>query len=213
LVKIIQLKNIEQKMSEKPTYSKGLAGVIAGETSISTVGKEGLGLSYRGYSITDLCNNSNFEEVSYLLINGELPSKKQLKDFYEEIHNFRIIPENLKKILELLPSNAQGMDVLRTCCSVLGSMEPEAKKFSDPKEKFSQWKVGIRLMSIFGPCLLYWYHFHQSGIKIETQTKKTDSIAMNFCRFDFFFEIKPKVSFTMTEKNQMKILFVQWMFH
>jgi len=169
-------------MTEKPTYSKGLAGIIAGETSISTVGKEGLGLSYRGYSVSDLSKDSGFEEVSYLLIYGKLPTKEELKSYFELFHQHRKLPKELKQMLELLPKSSIGMDVLRTTCSFLGSLEPESKNFSDPKEINSQWNVANRLIGIFGPALLYWHHFHNSGVRIETQTKKTDSIAMNFCR-------------------------------
>ena len=59
----------------------GLAGVIAGQTSISTVGKEGVGLTYRGYSINDLAANATFEEVAYLLIHEKMPTEAELGDY------------------------------------------------------------------------------------------------------------------------------------
>ena len=57
----------------------GLAGIVAGDSSISTVGVEGKGLSYRGYSIDDLADQSSFEEVVWLLLRGDLPTTKELK--------------------------------------------------------------------------------------------------------------------------------------
>ena len=63
------------------TYSRGMAGVIAGETSVATVGQEGRGLSYRGYSIFDLAEHATFEEVAWLLLKGELPSADELAGF------------------------------------------------------------------------------------------------------------------------------------
>ena len=56
----------------------GLAGVTAGETAIATVGKEGVGLTYRGYSIHDLAEHTTFEETAYLLIHGKLPTQTEL---------------------------------------------------------------------------------------------------------------------------------------
>src|SRR5215471_480962 len=109
-------------MSEKKT--SGLAGVVAGQTSISTVGKEGLGLTYRGYSIEDLAEKSTFEEVAYLLINGELPNRNELEDYRKRLVSLRGLPNDLKAILEKLPPQTNPMDVLRTGCSALGCLEP-----------------------------------------------------------------------------------------
>lgn len=163
-------------------FSKGLAGIIAGETAICTVGKEGLGLNYRGYSITDLAENSTFEEVAYLLIYGTLPNEKQLKEYINKLHDYRILPKELKSILELIPKTANPMDVMRTCCSVLGNIEPESEEPQKKENKFNQYEVGDRLIAVFGPCLLYWHHFHNSQQRIETQTKKGDTIAQNFLK-------------------------------
>ena len=95
----------------------GLAGIIAGETSISTVGKEGFGLSYRGYSIYELAEHASFEEVAYLLIRGKLPTQPQLKNYVKQLMSLRYLPDALKKILELIPADAHPIDVLRTGCA------------------------------------------------------------------------------------------------
>src|SRR5579864_1723517 len=102
----------------------GLAGIVVGDSAISTVGK-GLGLNYRGYSIHDLAEKASFEEVAFLLIYGELPSKQELNAYQEKLIQQRFIPDALKTVLENIPANAHPMDVLRTGISMLGTLEPE----------------------------------------------------------------------------------------
>jgi 2-methylcitrate synthase len=139
----------------------GLAGVTAGETAISSVGKEGMGLNYRGYSIYELAEHASFEEVAYLLIRGKLPTQQQLKQYEKTLFSLRTLPEQVKVVLELTPANAQPMDVLRTGCSVLGTLEQESSEYD-------QFRIADRLIASFPSMLLYWYHFHDSGKRIDT---------------------------------------------
>ncbi|KAF8820981.1 citrate synthase [Cardiosporidium cionae] len=111
--------------SSTPVFSEGLKGVIAGESAISTVGVAGAGLNYRGYSIHDLTENCIFEEVAYLLLFGHLPTAIELSDFHKKIVSFRELPPPLKAVLELIPRDANPMDVLRTGTSFLGTLYPE----------------------------------------------------------------------------------------
>src|SRR5438067_10982124 len=101
-----------------------LSGVVAGQTAICTVGKEGVGLTNRGYSIEDLAERASFEEVAWLVLNGELPTQAQLDDFRQSLVRLRGLPQTLEQALELVPADAHPMDVLRTGCSVLGALEP-----------------------------------------------------------------------------------------
>src|SRR5687767_5716276 len=94
--------------------SRGLQGLIVGETSISTVGKEGIGLTYRGYDIHDLATHSTFEEVAYLLVYGELPTLDQLQAYREKLIKLRSLPNELRLLLETIPGSAHPMEVLRT---------------------------------------------------------------------------------------------------
>src|SRR5207253_1274315 len=103
----------------------GLAGVVAGETAIATVGKEGKGLTYRGYSIHDLAEHASFEEVAYLLLYGPLPTQSELDAYRRRLQGLRGLPAALKTVLEQLPATAHPMDVMRTGCSALGCLEPE----------------------------------------------------------------------------------------
>src|SRR6185436_4545416 len=150
----------------------GLAGVVAGQTSISTVGKEGVGLTYRGYSIEDLAEKSTFEEVAYLLLYGALPNREQLETYKKRLIGLRGLPGKLKTVLEQLPGTTHPMDVLRTGCSALGCLEPEGPD----RDSFA---VANRLLAAFPSMLLYWHQFHKQDERIETAT--TDpSLAAHF---------------------------------
>src|SRR6266478_9472623 len=150
----------------------GLAGIVAGRTAIATVGKEGKGLTYRGYSIYDLSEHSTFEEVAYLLIYGQLPNANQLNEYKNTLRRLRGLPGPLKTVLEQIPRDIHPMDVMRTGCSMLGTLEPEG-------EGRDQIAVANRLTACFSSMLLYWHHFQQSGKRIETATDD-DSTAGHF---------------------------------
>lgn len=150
----------------------GLAGVTAGETHICTVGKEGAGLTYRGYDIYDLADNASFEEVAHLLLHGKLPTQAELDAYIDKIKANRGLPEALRTVLEMVPKSAHPMDVLRTGVSFLGNIEPEGD-FSN------QQNVADRLLACLPSMLLYWHRFHADGVRIDTETDD-DSISGHF---------------------------------
>lgn len=152
----------------------GLEGIIAGQTRLSTVGIDGIGLTYRGYAIEDLAAHAEFEEVAYLLMHGELPSQTELMQFKDRLAGQRTLPLSLKKVLEHLPAEAHPMDVLRTGCSVLGILEPEA-------DFAGQYQAAERLLACMPSVLVYWHHFNVNGRRIEVETEDR-SIAGHFLR-------------------------------
>ena len=152
--------------------SGGLEGVSAGRTAIATVGKEGKGLTYRGYSIYDLAEHSTFEEVAYLLIYGRLPNQSELSNYKKTLSGLRGLPAQLKTVLEQIPGSTHPMDVMRTGCSMLGTLEPEGAGRD-------QIAVANRLTGCFSSILLYWHHFTTNGKRIETETDD-DSSAGHF---------------------------------
>jgi len=152
--------------------SGGLEGVSAGRTAIATVGKEGKGLTYRGYSIYDLAEHSTFEEVAYLLIYGRLPNQSELSNYKKTLSGLRGLPAQLKTVLEQIPGSTHPMDVMRTGCSMLGTLEPEGAGQD-------QIAVANRLTGCFSSILLYWHHFTTNGKRIETETDD-DSSAGHF---------------------------------
>ncbi|HNV88065.1 MAG TPA: 2-methylcitrate synthase [Methylotenera sp.] len=163
--------------THEPKKKKGvaLAGVAAGSTAICTVGHTGNDLHYRGYDIIELAKYATFEEVAYLLIHGELPNKTQLTAYHARLKKLRGLPQALKEVLERIPANAHPMDVMRTGCSMLGTLEPEA---SDRNADVAK-DLGDRLIACFGSILLYWYHFNHNHKRIEVETDE-DSIAAHF---------------------------------
>ena len=152
----------------------GLAGVVAGKSAIATVGT-GAGLFYRGYNIYDLAAKCEFEEVAYLLLEGKLPNSAELTEFKAQLIKDRELPCEVKETLKLIPANAHPMDVMRTGCSILGTIEQE--RIDALKLEFKdQLKVGIRLLGIFPSMLLFWHHFHKNGVEMDTASTQ-DSIA------------------------------------
>ncbi|WP_312234201.1 citrate/2-methylcitrate synthase, partial [Stutzerimonas nitrititolerans] len=138
----------------------GLRGQVAGQTALCTVGKEGAGLTYRGYDVRDLAEHCCFEEVAYLLFHGELPNAEQLAAYQARLHQWRDLPDVLKEVLERAPSNAHPMDVIRTACSVMGMLEPE-QDFSQQQDRAD------RLVAMAPSVMAYWYRFSHGGQRIN----------------------------------------------
>jgi len=161
-------------MAEKKLSGAGLRGQSAGDTSLCTVGKSGSGLTYCGYDVSDLADNATFEEVAYLLFNGELPNVEQLAAYKAELFAMRDLPEALKAVLKLIPADAHPMDVMRTGCSFLGNLEPE-NDFSE------QNQAANRLLAAFPAIMVYWYKFSHDGVEIDC-TSDEESIGGHFLR-------------------------------
>jgi 2-methylcitrate synthase len=141
-----------------------LSGVVAGQTAVCTVGREGKGLHYRGYAIGDLASHGEYLETAFLLLQGKLPTESELESFRKRIIAQRRLPDSLKPMLEALPMRSHPMDVLRTGCSMLGCLEPEV----DPQNQ--QHAIAERLLAVFPSIVLYWYQFHKSGQRIDSQS-------------------------------------------
>src|SRR3954452_2697020 len=161
--------------SFKPKKSVALSGVPAGNTALCTVGRTGNDLHYRGYDILDFADEAEFEEVAYLLVHEKLPTRDELKKYKQKLQSLRGLPEPLKRALEQLPKSAHPMDVMRTGCSVLGTLEPEDEKHRAEGAR----NIADRLMACFGSMLLYWFHYVNSGKRIETVTDD-DSIGAHY---------------------------------
>ncbi|WNC70039.1 2-methylcitrate synthase [Thalassotalea nanhaiensis] len=161
-------------MSEKKIGGAGLRGQSAGETKLCTVGQSGSGLTYCGYDVADLAENSTFEEVAYLLFNGELPNQAQLDAYKAELHAMRDLPQALKEVLERIPADAHPMDVMRTGASFLGNVEPE-NDFSE------QRTAANRLLAAFPAIMTYWYRYSHDGVKIDCVTEE-ESLGGHFLR-------------------------------
>ncbi len=154
---------------QKTKKTGGLAGVTAGQTAICTVGKEGVGLTYRGYSIHDLAAGASYEEVAYLLLYGHLPTSRELREFTQRLIGLRGLPAEICATLRAIPATAHPMDVLRTGCSLLGCFEPETS-FDQ------QYHHAERMLGCFPSILNYWYRAANFGERISF-TSSQPSIA------------------------------------
>jgi 2-methylcitrate synthase len=150
----------------KPKKSVALSGVIAGNTALSTVGRTGNDLHYRGYDILDIAERCEFEEIAHLLVHEKLPNAAELAAYKVKLHEFRGIPASVKTALETLPASAHPMDVMRTAVSVLGCVAPE----KDDRNIAGARDIADRLMASLGSMLLYWHHFANHGRRIEVET-------------------------------------------
>jgi 2-methylcitrate synthase len=150
----------------KPKKSVALSGVTAGNTALCSVGRTGNDLHYRGYDILDFAETCAFEEIAHLLVHGTLPNAAELAGYQAKLRRLRGIPAAVRTVLEAIPAAAHPMDVMRTAVSALGCVLPEGHDHSTPGAR----DIIDRLIASLGSMLLYWYHFSQSGRRIEVET-------------------------------------------
>jgi 2-methylcitrate synthase len=158
---------------------KGLMGVTVDETSISKVMPEINSLTYRGYAAQDLCAKCKFEEIAYLILNGELPNKSQLKKFEKEEVKERNLSKNLINIIKQIPKKSHPMDVARTAVSFMGL---EDKETSD-NSPGANLRKSMRIFSKTPTALAAFYRLRK-GKKIIKPKKKL-SFAENFFHMCF----------------------------
>ena len=158
---------------------KGLLGIVVDETEVSKVMPEINSLTYRGYAAQDLCAKCKFEEVAYLILNGELPSEKQLKNFEKVERKERKLSKTLLESIKNFPKKSHPMDVARTAVSILGLEDKETK---DNSPKANMRKV----MRIFAktPVALAAFYRSRKGKKI-IPPKKNLSFSENFFHMCF----------------------------
>jgi len=159
----------------KPKKSVALSGVPAGNTALCSVGLTGNDLAYCGYDILQFAESAEFEEIAHLLIHGRLPTSAELVNYKRKLRSMRGLPTVVQEVLEAIPAAAHPMDVLRTGCSVLGTVLPE----KDDQAPADARDISDRLLASFGSMLLYWYHYSHNGKCINVETDD-DSIGAHF---------------------------------
>jgi 2-methylcitrate synthase len=158
-----------------PKKSVALSGVPAGNTALSSVGRTGNDLNYRGYDILEIATTCEFEEIAYLLIHGKLPNRAELAGYKTKLVALRGLPATVRAALEVLPAASHPMDVLRTGVSVLGCTLPEGEAHPAVAAR----DIADRLIASLGSMLTYWYHYSHSGSRIHVETED-DSIGGHF---------------------------------
>ncbi len=159
----------------KPKKSVALSGAVAGNTAICSLGRNGNDLRYRGYDIHELAKQAEFEEVAFLLLHGRLPTQEELAIYQTSLLLMREFPSCVKKILEQIPATTHPMDVMRTACSALGACQVDQDLHSANHAR----AVIDQLIASLGSMLLYWYHFSQTGQRIDLETEE-NSIGAHF---------------------------------
>ena len=133
-------------MSEStPTIYKGLVGVYADVSAVSKVMPETNSLTYRGYAVQDLCEETDFEQVAYLLWHGELPTAAQLAAFQAEERANRALSPAMLSVLRAIPKDAHPMDAIRTAVSFMGAEDPEAADVSDAAQRRKAMRLLAKL--------------------------------------------------------------------
>ena len=158
---------------------KGLMGVTVDVTAISKVMPEINSLTYRGYTAQDLCSQCQFEEIAYLILNGELPNKKQYKQFLKNEISERELSKNLINIIKQMPKKSHPMDVARTAVSFMG-LEDKETTDNNPKANL---RKAMRIFAKTPTALAAFYRFRK-GKKI-IPPKKNLTFAENFFHMCF----------------------------
>jgi 2-methylcitrate synthase len=159
----------------KPKKSVALSGTPAGNTALSSVGRTGNDLHYRGYEILDIATRCEFEEIAYLLVHGKLPNAGEFAAYKAKLRRLRGVPAAVKAVLEALPHSAHPMNVMQAAVAALGCVAPE----KDDHSQAGAREIADRLLANLGSMLLYWYHYSHNGRRIETETDD-DSIGGHF---------------------------------
>ncbi len=153
---------------------KGLLGIVVDETTVSQVMPDINSLTYRGYAVQDLCEKCSFEEVAYLVLNGELPNKKQLNKFIKEERSDRKVSKEILSDIRKMPKKAHPMDVVRTAVSLM-ALEDKETKDNSPK---ANMRKAIRIFAKT-PITLAAFFRARKGKKIIAPNKKL-SFSENF---------------------------------
>jgi citrate synthase len=138
-----------RKKTTAITFDNGYGNTGSCESAITFInGEKGI-LQYRGYSIEDLAKNSNFMEVSYLLIFGHLPNKKELENFHFQMTHHSLIHEDMKKFFEGFPPTAHPMGILSSMVSSLSAFYPEAGYDTDVKLNIVRLLAKLKTIAAF----------------------------------------------------------------
>ena len=154
-------------------YSPGLRGVIAGETAISTVGKEGTSLRYRGYDATDLTSNNTYEEVASLIITDSL-NDKNFKKSFSKYYSETIKDTKLNELLTEIKEKLHPMDVVRTIVSYKGELTTLRKQRLDDEDKT---ELSARINAIV--CYIIASYHNESTDELNSQYLVASSLLPN----------------------------------
>jgi len=155
-----------------PTFSKGLVGVLAAQTALSSVDGQNGVLTYRGYNIHDLAGKARYEEVVYLLLYGKLPTAVELADLQKTLAANRALPDDIVAHIRTVPQHVVPMDILRSCVSLLAYHDPEVEDISLE----ATLRKGLRIIAQF-PTLVAAIHRLRQGKELIASDPTLDHAA------------------------------------
>src|SRR3954451_8159029 len=141
-------------------YDPAFTNTAACRSKITYIDGEAGVLEHRGYSIEELCEDSTYLEVAYLLIHGELPTKEQFDEWEHEITIHTFVHENLKEFLQGFRYDAHPMGMLLSCVGALSTFYPDASKIEDDEERHM---AAVRLIAKM-PTLAAFAYRHSLGL-------------------------------------------------
>jgi citrate synthase len=154
------------------TANKGLEGVVAFTSEISAI--VDVTLSYCGYTIEDLAEHSNFEEVAFLLWNLRMPTAEEFSSWKKEISSNYEVPKELLEVMKKFPKTATPMEALRTSVSLLSLWDPDSNNNSPEALR----KKSIRLLAKMPALVTSWHRIRNGWDPVKPDSSKT--IAENF---------------------------------
>jgi citrate synthase len=172
---MLSMAETKQATNDAPVKSRGLEGVTALDTELSYIGGQTGELLYRGYDIRDLAQNATFEEVAYLLWNGELPTQAQFDELNEQLRAERHLPEAvIDHLRNHTPKDANPMSVLRSAASMLADFDPETETMN----REANYRKSIRLTAKM-PTIVAAFDRIRKGLE-PLEPLKEGSIAYDF---------------------------------
>lgn len=154
------------------TANRGLEGIVAFTSEISAI--VDATLTYCGYTIEDLAENSTFEETTFLLWNRKLPSASELENFKQSLSNQMELPTDVIQLLKLIPKTTAPMEVLRTAVSALSLSDPTSQDYSDEAVR----NQSVRLTAKMAGIVAAWHRIRNDWDIVKPDTSK--SVAENF---------------------------------
>ena len=130
-------------MTNEPEYRPGLEDVIAAKSAISFIDGQRARLEYRGIPVEVLAKESSYEETSWLLLKGTLPTQRQLADFDRDLRERRHLHYRLKDLLRTMPATGHPMDALQAGVSAMGLFHPSR----GVKDLAANWDATLRILA------------------------------------------------------------------
>ena len=165
----IDIKNLRGS-SGVTTIDRGFKNTASCESKITYLDGEKGVLRYRGYDLDELANKASFLEVAFLLIFGELPTKKELEKFHDDIVDNSIVNDDVKKIVDAFPSSAHPMGVLSSLTSALTAFNPDDVSLDYDRSKEGMYDTIVKVLGKI-PILVGWSYRKQNGFPLQYSMK------------------------------------------